>query len=351
MGQVQASSQFYFYGRRHFTKTGWQNHSQEYEKPDLLTQPLDLSDQVFMITGANSGIGRETTQFLANHGATIYMLCRSRERAEAARAEIAAAASSSKVHLLVGDVGLEADVRRCWREFQEHQGAAIPRLDGLVCNAGALMNEKTLTKEGVEVTFASHFLFGTYLLGSLAMPLLAATPGSRFVAVSSGGMYNTRFPEWEIATSTATAGAKYDGQLAYAMAKRGQVLLCERWAAQQPSVRIVSCHPGWVSTPAVEEAYGDSKKYLEPMRNTWEGAEGMIWLCVAPAEKIESGAFYLDRAPQVKHLAGVCFTEGSFTKNSDDEVDSMMRSLEDWANGRRHKAEADGAAAGAAIGG
>ena len=43
------------------------------------------------------------------------------------------------------------------------------RLDGLVCNAGALMNEKTLTSEGVEVTFAAHLLFGTYLLGSLAM--------------------------------------------------------------------------------------------------------------------------------------------------------------------------------------
>lgn len=46
--------------------------------------------------------------------------------------------------------------------------------------------------KGVEVTFAAHLLFGTYLLGSLAMSALEATPSSRLVVVSSGGMYNTK---------------------------------------------------------------------------------------------------------------------------------------------------------------
>ena len=39
-----------------------------------------------------------------------------------------------------------------------------------------------------------------------------------------------------------------------------------------------SCHPGWVDPPAVEEAYGSKKKFLEPMRNGWQGAEGIAWL-------------------------------------------------------------------------
>jgi len=188
------------------------------------------------------------------------------------------------------------------------------------------------------VTFASHLLFGTYLLGVLAMPSLKATTGSRFIAVSSGGMYNVPFPAWDVATSTSSRHKdKYDGQMAYAYAKRGQVLLCERWAAAHAAdgVKVVSCHPGWTSTPAVESAYGDSKKYLEPMRAPWEGAEGIAWLCVAPAEEIESGAFYLDRKPQVKHLAGPFFTEGTYTKNSPAEVDELMQKLDDWASGRR----------------
>lgn len=146
-------------------------------------------------------------------------------------------------------------------------------------------------------------------------------------------MYNTAFPKWEDATSTGTA--KYDGQFAYAYAKRGQVLLCEQWAELHPKVKVVSCHPGWTSTPAVDEAYGSSKSYLEPMRNTWQGAEGIIWLCVTDASAIEPGAFYLDREPQVKHMGGAFFTEGTITKNSPGEVADMMRLLEDWANGRR----------------
>ena len=49
--------------------------------------------------------------------------------------------------------------------------------------------------------------------------------------VSSGGMLNTKFPPWEVATCSSET-MKYDSQLAYAYAKRGQVLLCERWAKQ-----------------------------------------------------------------------------------------------------------------------
>lgn len=331
-GQFAATSQFFLYGRKHFTRTGWEKHKKSYEQPDIMTQDLDLAEKVFIITGANSGVGKEVAQFLASKSASVYMVCRSRKRAEAAQAEIVAATSNSKVYILEADVGLEADVRRCWSEF----AAQSVRLDGLVCNAGALMNEKTLTSEGLEVTFASHLLFGTYLLGSLALPTLKTTPDSRLMVVSSGGMYNFPFPAWDVATSTSlSVGVKYDGQSAYAYAKRGQVLLCERWAAEHPEVKVVSCHPGWTGTPAVDAAYGDQKSYLEPMRTPWEGAEGIAWLCVAPAAKIETAAFYLDRKPQVKHIAGPFFTEGSYTKNTTEQVDDMMRNMDDWANGRR----------------
>lgn len=195
------------------------------------------------------------------------------------------------------------------------------------------MNERTETSEGIEATFASHFLFGTYLLGKLAMPCLEATADSRLIVVSSGGMYNVAFPDW--ATATSTGSAKYDGQLAYAYAKRGQVLLCEQWAAAHPKVAVVSCHPGWTGTPGVDTAYGETKSWLEPLRDTWQGSEGIIWLCCVDAKKIESGAFYLDRTPQVKHIAGAFFSEGSFTKNTPGEVMNMMRLLEDWSNGRK----------------
>ncbi len=158
------------------------------------------------------------------------MVCRSALKAEDARNEIIDATDNTNVRTLICDCSLEEDIRRMWDTFLQISPQPV-QLDCLICNAGALTNSKLLTKEGVEVTFAAHLLFGTYLLGKLALPYLesAVRGGShegRLIVVSSGGMYNTKFPSWEDATSTGNA--PYDGQFAYAYAKRGQVLLCER---------------------------------------------------------------------------------------------------------------------------
>lgn len=338
-GQFAATSQFYLFGRRHCTQTGYQAHRAQYEQPDLL-ESVDLEGKVWLVTGANSGVGKEVAKFGAVHGATVFMVCRNAKRGEAARQEILAEAPHDRVALILADCSLEEDVLRAWQEFCDSPlSGTTPRLDALVCNAGALMNSKTMTREGLEVTFASHLLFGTYLLTTLAIPTMKDTEEARVVVVSSGGMYNSKFPRWERATAMT---GDYDGQFAYVFAKRGQVLCCERWAEQVPEVKFMSAHPGWTSTPAVDAAYGENKAYLEPMRTPWEGAEGIAWLCAAPHDKLESGAFYLDRSPQVKHMAGPFFTEGSHTKNTPEQVGAMMQTLAVWSNrAQREPAQAE----------
>lgn len=343
--------QFYLYGRSHFTRTGWENHvaqgDLEYNPDVLKDSTLSLRDRVYMITGANAGIGKEITRFLASKEARVYMVCRNPERGRAARDEIMNETSNPNIKLLLADVSLESDVRRLWLEFEEGEknyctsngDVARPRLDGLVCNAGNLLHKKTLTKEGFESIFASHLLFGTYLLGQLAIPSLLATPNSRLVVTSSGGMYNSKFPAWDVASGSSLRDSEdpntdnskrgFDGQMAYVYAKRGQVLLCEEWAKRHPSIKFVSSHPGWVLTEALVDTYGDSRKWLEPLRTPWQGAEGIIWLLVEKdPEKIQNGGFYLDRKPQVKHISGPFFSEGSFTKNTQVEIDDMMLNLQ-----------------------
>jgi hypothetical protein len=86
---------------------------------------------------------------------------------------------------------------------------------------------------------------------------------------------------------------------------------------------------GWVQTAGVDDAYGDNAKYLQPFRTLWEGSEGIAWLTATPRKNLEGGAFYLDRSPQRKHIAGVFMTDGTFTKNSEDEVDVMMKKMEE----------------------
>jgi len=313
MGQAIATTRFFMHGRKHFTQTGWRQHSAAYGHGEDL-KSVDMTGRVSVVTGANSGIGREIAEFLASRGSKVYMVCRSAERAEKERDAIAKSTGSSAVHVLVADCGLAADVRKVSAELRKLEAEGI---DCLVCNAGAMTHTKTLTTEGHEVTFATHFLHGTYLLTEELRTLLQKRAEPRVVVVSSGGMLNVKYDH------ALASGAKgsYDRQLSYAYAKRGQVLLCEHWG-KQPGERIkfVSCHPGWTDTPGVDHAYGSTKKWLEPMRSLWEGAEGICWLCVAPAEQIASGEFYLDRQPQAKHVV-------SWTSNTDKDVQDMVASL------------------------
>ena len=74
-GQFAATSQFYLHGRGSFTQTGYLEHAKHYTKPDILEGEVDLKDKVYMITGANAGIGKEITTYLAKKGATVYMVC------------------------------------------------------------------------------------------------------------------------------------------------------------------------------------------------------------------------------------------------------------------------------------
>jgi len=325
-GQFAATSQFFLYGKRHFTKTGYENHKKAYGADALDVTTVDLTGKAFIVTGANSGCGKELTSFLGGRGATVFMVCRSKERGEAARQDIIKEFKDAKLELLLGDVGTEQDVRRIWAEFA---GKKIG-LDGIVLNAGALLNSKQLTKDGLEVTLATHLLFGVYLLGSLAMPALAASSG-RCLLVTSAGMLQYPFPDWDTAASLK---GTYDGVVRYSQMKRGQVILAKRWSAKFNDVKIVSVHPGWAKTAGTDEAFGaDMSKWFEPWRNTWEGVEGMAWLLCCPFEQIQSGELYLDRTPQSQHMAGPFFTEGSHTKNTPAEVDAMMEKLESWANG------------------
>eukprot|EP00298_Acanthocystis_sp_HF-20_P015588 c21186_g1_i4.p1 GENE.c21186_g1_i4~~c21186_g1_i4.p1 ORF type:complete len:331 (-),score=147.38 c21186_g1_i4:22-1014(-) len=323
MGQAIVTSQFYLYGKSACTKTGYEQAVKAYKDPQALEKAV-LTGKVFLVTGANSGIGFSIAQYLAAKGGEVHLVCRNKERGEKAVGSIVEATQNKNVHLIVADCGLRSDVLRLVDEFKQKQ----TRLDALVCNAGALSNDKQLTSEGVEGTFATHLLFGTYLLTKLTLPFLKNSPSPRVVVVSSGGMYNTSFPSWEVATSQV---GRYNGQMAYAYAKRGQVLLCEKWTEEYPDIKFVSCHPGWTDTPGVDSAYGSSKKWLEPLRNLEEGSEGIKWLCIAPSEEIQGGEFYLDRTSQRKHLAGAFFSEGSYTKNTPAQVNSMMEKLAQWS--------------------
>jgi dehydrogenase/reductase SDR family protein 12 len=320
-------------------RTGYANHVKKYTEkvqtaawiaPGALSDGVDMTGKVVVVTGANSGIGKDVATYVAGKGAKLFMLCRSADRAEKAKQEIVTltGCSDANIEIIVMDVSEMANIKTAVVELQ----SKTDKIDCLVCNAGVLLNERQESSEGHELTFASHFLGGAYLLSKLLVPQLqlSENKGGRVIMVTSGGMYNFKFPAWDVMTSTKE-DLKYDGVNIYAFAKRGQVLLTEEFAKEYPDVTWVTVHPGWTDTPAVEEAFGDQKKYLQPLRDPWQGAEGVVWLAQTDATNLKSGEFYLDRATQPKHLAGPFFTEGYYTKNKPEEVAAMMENLKQAA--------------------
>eukprot|EP00553_Chaetoceros_curvisetus_P000808 CAMPEP_0204626420 /NCGR_PEP_ID=MMETSP0717-20131115/12139_1 /ASSEMBLY_ACC=CAM_ASM_000666 /TAXON_ID=230516 /ORGANISM="Chaetoceros curvisetus" /LENGTH=342 /DNA_ID=CAMNT_0051642365 /DNA_START=96 /DNA_END=1124 /DNA_ORIENTATION=- len=336
MGQGISTTQWYVYGKRHFTQTGYLRHIKDYKSPvqsraDIIrgasgADGVDLGGQVVVVTGANSGLGKEVATYAAAKGANVYMICRSKVRGEAARDEIQKATANENVNVVLADVGELNQVREAVKDLQSKES----QIDCVVCNAGVLLNEKEVTSEGNEVTIAAHLMGGSYLLTKLLMPQLetAASNGKepKVIYVTSGGMLLSKMPSWDVATNTAD-GQKYDGVQAYQYAKRGQVLLSEEFSKEKNGITFISGHPGWAQTPALDDAFGSSKSMFSPLRTPWTGAEGIAWLMGAKRAQLENGAFYLDRVVQQKHIAGPFMTEGKFTKNTQQEVDTFMENL------------------------
>lgn len=274
-----------------FDRSGFRRHARSFAPGDL---DADLAGKVCLVTGANSGIGFETSQALAGRGATVWMLCRDRKRGQRAVEQVRVATGSTRVHLALLDVSDLGAVRRFAREL------AAPRVDVLVHNAGVLPDRRVESVDGHEITLATHVL-GPWALTQALEPKLRASRDARVVFVSSGGMYTQRLSlddcEWR--------RRPYDGVAAYAQTKRMQVVLAELLAQELPAARVTvsSMHPGWADTPAVQTSLPRFWKTMQRrLRTPAEGADTVIWLAASPAARGRSGLFWFDRRPRSTHL-------------------------------------------------
>src|SRR5215470_5845702 len=108
-----------------------------------------MNDKIFLVTGANSGIGKATAKALAAGGSTVIMVCRNRDKGEAARDEIVRNTRNENLDLMIADF---SDLRQI-RQLAADVKAKYTRLHTLVNNAGAYSGKRTLTADGYETTF------------------------------------------------------------------------------------------------------------------------------------------------------------------------------------------------------
>ncbi|XP_030952161.1 dehydrogenase/reductase SDR family member 12 [Quercus lobata] len=287
------STVFGVYGYLNFTKSGFIEHSKKFKPEDMLTR---LNEKNCIVTGANSGLGFATAEGLASRGATVYMVCRNKERGEAALSKIQSTTGNQNVHLEVCDLSSVSEIKSFASRFSSKD---VP-IHILVNNAGLLEHKRVTTSEGFELNFSVNVL-GTYSITELMLPLVEkAAPDARVITVSSGGMYTA-----PLTTDLQYSDSNFNGVDQYARNKRVQVALTEKWAEmyKNKGIGFYSMHPGWAETPGVAKSLpGLSERLSGNLRTSEEGADTIIWLALQPKEKLVSGAFYFDRAEAPKHL-------------------------------------------------
>jgi len=175
---------FYFLDPSH-TALGFKAHAACFDKKDL---DVDLKGRAVLVAGGNAGIGRSAAQSLAERGATVHIVCRSREKGEQAVADIKTATGNDDVHLHVVDLGSNGQVQAFTKNF----AASGKPLHVLVNNAATMQSTRSVTPEGIETAQATNVL-GFYGLTRGLLPVLKQNAPARIVNVVSAGMLASQF--------------------------------------------------------------------------------------------------------------------------------------------------------------
>jgi NAD(P)-dependent dehydrogenase (short-subunit alcohol dehydrogenase family) len=276
------------------------------ERPSALqvVDGIDLSGKVCVITGASSGLGRESARALATAGARVFLAARNADALAEVEGWVHAevpGAQTSTVHL---DLTSLASVRAAAAAI--HQ--ATPVIHVLMNNAGVMFTPFGRTSDGFETQIGTNH-FGHFELTRLLVPQLSAAEGARVVNLSSGGhiMGDVDFddPNWE--------RRDYDKFVAYGASKTANILHAVEAdrRLRDFGIRAYAVHPGTVATSLARymsrsdfsdlrklvvvnsTSRGESSDGRLDFTTPEHGAATQVWAAVSP-ELADRGGVYLE---------------------------------------------------------
>ncbi len=251
------------------------------------------SEKVAIVTGANNGIGFETTVGMAEAGFNVVMACRSLEKAEAAKANVLARIPSASLDILVLDLSDVTSVHAFTDAFRNRYS----KLDVLINNAGILLYSAQTNADGVELQFATNHL-GHFLLTARLIDMIPDNPASRIVSLSSIAHKNA-----DIHFDDLTCGQ--DGGVAYGQSKLACLLfgdeLNRRLKASGNSLKSLTVHPGGSDSGLFNEldeaTRANMKAQVEKLLHSNEDAAKPS-LFAALSDQVKGGEYYGPTGPE-----------------------------------------------------
>lgn len=248
--------------------------------------------RVVLITGANSGIGREAARALAQAGATVVMSGRDPGRLADAVQDVRASTGNRDVHPLEMDLSSLGSVRNGAKQVLD----GWDRLDILLNNAGVVLSRRAVSADGYEMTLATNHL-GHFLLTKLLVDRLVSSAPARVVNVASTAHRAARGIDFD----DLQAERSYSGMAAYNRSKLANILFTRELARRQAGtgVSAFGVHPGTVRSGWGRG--GDIKGLLDIgvtiarpfFISPRAGARPMLHAATAPGIEDRSGAYFV----------------------------------------------------------
>ncbi|SPO06432.1 related to retinol dehydrogenase 12 [Cephalotrichum gorgonifer] len=260
----------------------------------------DLSGKVILVTGGNSGLGKESIKQLAKHNPTkIYMGARSVDKAREAILDIKKEVPSADISILEVDLASFSSIKTAADAFLSEND----RLDILINNAGIFASPPGLTEDGYEIQFGTNYM-GPALLTRLLLPILEKTaraPGSdvRIVNISSE-IYRSA-PKGGVLLKQVKEPLAEMGTLArYGQSKLANIYFTKSYAKRYPNIKSVALHPGLVRTnigagaktgPIFRFFFNQFSRVASV--DTPTGTLNQLWASTAKSAEVKSGAYYI----------------------------------------------------------
>lgn len=223
-------------------------------------------EHTVLVTGATDGLGKEVARRLAGKGANVLVHGRDAERTEDTVREIAQETNNDSLRYYLADLSSLEQVR----ELAEQVRSKHERLDVLINNAGVIMDERSESKDGIELTFAINYL-SHFLLNRLLLPLLRESAPARIVNVASAGQSPIDFDDVMLKRG-------YEPMRAYGQSKLAMIMDTFELAEELDGagVSVNALHPATLmDTKMVRQTFGSSMSSVE------EGVEATVYLATS----------------------------------------------------------------------